>query len=85
MHSLFSSPVSFAELPVEARALFSIYAMAAVARYMPEPPNRSRLAPILEAIWNRNRLCPSDISDPFRMTALLESELASVLFGGDAK
>lgn len=33
--------------------------------------------PVLEAIWNGNRLRLQDLSDPFRMTALLETELAS--------
>jgi hypothetical protein len=76
------SPIPYAELPVEARALLFIFAVGAAARYMGQPPNQSELTPILEAIWNRNRLCISNLADPFRMTALLETELASVVFAG---
>ena len=85
MHDILPSHIPFAELPVEARALFSIYAIAALARYGTQRPVRSELTQLLEFIWDRNRLCPSDISDPHRMTALLKSELASVSFKGGAK
>jgi hypothetical protein len=79
------SHVPFAELPVEAHALFFIYALAAVARYVAQPPRRSELMPLLETIWNGNRLRFKDLSNPFRMTALLETELASVSLAGDAQ
>ena len=75
----------FAELPVEARALFFINALPAVARFGVKPPKHSELAPVLETIWNGNRLCPRDLSDPFRMTASLEKELAPVSLNGDPK
>jgi hypothetical protein len=77
-----TSPIPFAELPSEARALFSIFSIGAAPRYVAQPPKRSELTPILEAIWNRNRLCLNDLSDPFRMTALIETELAPVSFAG---
>jgi hypothetical protein len=77
--------VPFAELPVEARALFFINAQAALARFGVQPPKRSVLTPVLETIWNGNRLCLKDLSDPFRMTDLLETELASVSSAGDAQ
>ena len=79
------SHVPFAELPVEARALISINAMAAVARYGAQPPKQSELTPVLETIWNGNRLRLKDLSDPFRMTALLKTELAPVSLAGDAQ
>jgi hypothetical protein len=82
MNTQYASPVAYAELPVEARALLFIFALGAAARYMGQPPNQSELTPILEAIWNRNRLCRNDLSNPFRMTALLESELLSVCLAG---
>ena len=82
-HSL--SHVPFAELPVEARSLFFINALAAVARYGARPPKQSELTLVLETIWNRNRLGVKDLSDPFRMTTLLKTELASVSLAGDAK
>jgi hypothetical protein len=76
------SHVPFAELPSEARALLFIFALGAAARYVAQPPRQSELTPLLESIWNRNRLCLSDLANPFRMTALLETELSSVCFVG---
>jgi len=85
---MITSPIShvpFAELPVEARALFSINALAAAVRYGAQPLQQSELTPVLEAIWNGNRLGVKDLSNPFRMTALLEKEFTSVFLAGDAK
>jgi hypothetical protein len=85
---MISSPIShvpFAELPLQARALFSIIALAAAVRYGAQPLQQSELTPVLEAIWNGNRLGVKDLSDPFRMTALLKTELASVLPAGHAQ
>jgi len=80
-----TSPVPFAELPSEARALLSIFAQAAAARYVAHPLKQSKLTPLLETIWNRNRLCLSDFADPFRMTAMLETEFSSMFFAGGAQ
>jgi hypothetical protein len=80
-----TSHVPFAELPSEARALLFIFAMGAAARYVAQPPKRSELTPLLEIIWNRNRVCLSDFADPFRMTALLETELSSLCLAGGAQ
>jgi len=77
-----TSHVPFAELPSEARALLFIFAMGAAARYVAQPPKRSELTPILEYIWNRHRLCLSDFAAPYRMTALLETELSSICLAG---
>jgi hypothetical protein len=72
-----SSPdLSFAQLPSEARALFFIYASAALARYQSHPPRRSELASELENVWDRHRLTRQDLSDPHRMTRLLEQHFA---------
>ena len=79
------SHVPFAELPVQARVLFFILALPAVARYGVKPPKESELTPVLETIWNANRLSLKDFSDPFRMTALLKKELASVSLVGYAQ
>ena len=65
--------------------LLSIFAQAAAARHVAQPLKRSDLTPILETIWNRNRLCLSDFADPFRMTALLETELSSLCFARGAQ
>jgi hypothetical protein len=72
------SYVPFAHLPIEARALFSIYASAALARYRSQIPMSGNLAASLERIWNANRLTLRDLSDPYRMTALLESHIAAL-------
>jgi hypothetical protein len=79
------SPVPFAELPSEARALLFIFALGAAARYVGHPPSQPELTPVLETIWNRNRLCLSDLANPFRMTALLETELSSLCFAGGTR
>ena len=75
MHNLRLVHIPFAELPVEARALFFINALAAVARYGTRPPKQSELTPVLETVWNENQLSLKDLSDPFRMTTLLKIEL----------
>ena len=80
-----TSHVPFAERHSEARTLLFIFALGAAARYVAQPPKRSELTPILESIWNRNRLCLSDLANPFRMTALLETELSSMCFAGGAQ
>jgi hypothetical protein len=85
MNNLSVSPIVYAELPSEARMLLSIFAQAAAARYVAQPLKKSELIPILESIWNRNRLCLSDLANPFRMTALLETELSSVCLAGGAQ
>ena len=85
MTNIGASPVPFAELPSEARALLSIFAQAASARYVAQPLKQSELTPILEYIWDRQRLCLSDLANPFRMTALLETELSSICFAERAQ
>ena len=65
--------------------LLSIFAQAAAARYVAQPLKQSELTQLLEAFWNRNRLCLSDFADHFRMTALLETELSSVCLAGGAQ
>ena len=71
-----SSHVPFAQLPVEARYLFFIYASAALARYRSEPPTTCELAPELQAAWNRNQFNKSDLFDPDRLTQLLDEYFA---------
>jgi hypothetical protein len=79
------SPIVYAELPSEARVLLSIFAQAAAVRYVAQPLKQSELTPLLETIWNRNRLCLSDLANPYRMTALLEKEIKSVCVAGGAQ
>ena len=71
--------VPFARLPLEARVLFSIYVSAARARYGSTPPAVSMIAVELDAVWKKNKLILRDLSDPYRMTALLESHFAALV------
>ena len=82
MYNTGISPVPYAKLPSEARALLFIFAMGAAARYVAQQTKRSELDPLLEIIWNRNRLCLSEFANPFRMTALLKTELSSLCSAG---
>lgn len=74
------SHMSFAQLPVEARTLFFIYASAVLARFGSQPPTRRGLAADIETVWNTNRLSKCDLSDPDRMTRLLEQHFAPSVF-----
>ena len=65
--------VPFAELPIEARVLFAIYASAAAPRFGSTPPELSTLLLQVEEVWNANRLTLLELSDPVRITALLKS------------
>lgn len=76
MTQIYSPQILFSELPSEARALFSIYAMSALARYGTERPDQSDLISALEIIWNWNRLRLEDLADPFHMTELLIEHFA---------
>jgi hypothetical protein len=85
MNTISPSHVPFAELPSQARALFFINALATMACYGAQPPSQSELTPVLETIWDGNHLRPQDLSDPFRMTALLKKELESFSLAGDVQ
>jgi|GEM_PF-6395494 len=61
----------FAELPSEARTLFSIYAVAALARFGAQLPEEVYLFPALEIVWNWNSLSMKDLADPTRLTDLM--------------
>jgi hypothetical protein len=76
MISSLSSQPPFEQLPIEARMLFFVYASAALAKYQSQPPTPRELATELETVWNTNRLCLSDLSDPSRLTHLLEQHFA---------
>jgi hypothetical protein len=43
------------------------------------------MAPQLEAIWNRNKFVPDDLSDPHRMTSLLKAHFASIALTKEVK
>lgn len=79
METISLSHVPFAQLPSEARTLLHIFAMATVARYSFVRPTPQELAPRLETLWNDDRLAPTDLSDPRRMTLLFKSNSAFLL------
>ena len=85
MNKLSVSPIVYAELPSEARTLLFILGMGAMLRYGVQPPKRSDLDPLLEIVWNRNRLGLSDFADPRRMTAMLKTELSSLCVAGGSQ
>lgn len=76
MQNTNSSYLPFEQLPLEARALFFIYASAALARYQSHPPRPSELANSLAAAWDAHHLTCEDLSDACRMTDLLEEHFA---------
>jgi hypothetical protein len=72
MKNTSSLQIPFERLSLEARALFFIYASAALARYQSHRPKPAELEDTLEAVWDTNGLAYEDLADPFRMTRLLE-------------
>lgn len=73
-----SSPRSFEQLSVQARTLLSIYASAAWARRHAHIPNPTRLLTELESFWCAQQLSADALSDPHRMTLLLEKHFESL-------
>ena len=71
--------VPFAQLPIEARVLFAIYAAAAAPRFGSVPPELSTLLLQVEEVWNANRLTQLELSDPVRITALLKSYVSPTI------
>lgn len=74
----YSSPKSFRQLPVEAKALVFIYASAAWARFNPNIPDQSVLLSEIEKVWCIQKLSAEAVSDPDRMTRLLEEHFESL-------
>jgi hypothetical protein len=62
--------------------LLFLFSMGAATHHLQQRPEQSELNPLLETIWNRNRLCLSDLANPSRMSALLKSELSSLCVAG---
>jgi len=67
----------YVELPVEARTLLTIVARAATFRFGVRPHDDSYLEPWLAEIWNSERLAPSDLADPARMTLVIKEHMSS--------
>jgi hypothetical protein len=83
MKDIINLHVPFAQLPLEARVLFAIYASAAATRFGITPPELSTLLLEVEEVWNANRLTRLELSDPVRITALLKSDVSPSI--GDKK
>lgn len=64
--------IPYCELPSEARVLFTIFGLAAAARFAAKPPRKASLDGLLNVVWEAERLTLNDLSDPNRMTALIE-------------
>jgi hypothetical protein len=75
------SHMPYKELPHEAARLFFIFALGASSRYQCYPPKRSELANALETVRNDEGLTEQDLSDPNRVTRLIEEHLASSTAG----
>lgn len=73
-----SSSKSFSQLPVEAKVLVFIYASAAWARFNRNIPDRSILLSEIEKVWCIQKLSAEAVSDPDRMTYLLEKHFESL-------
>lgn len=69
--------VSYCELPLEARALFTIFGLAASARFMATPPRQPTLNAMLNIVWDAERLTLDDFSDPDRITKLIETYIVT--------
>jgi hypothetical protein len=80
----------YCELPSEARALFTIFGLAAATRFVAKPPRRASLDSLLNVVWDAERLTLNNLSDPNRMTSsssstwcrLARSEIVPLLCGG---
>lgn len=68
--------IPYCELPAEARALFTIFGLAASARFAARPPHRAKLDAMLTMVWDAERLTLNDLRDPDRLTHLIEEYLA---------
>jgi hypothetical protein len=67
----------YCELPLEARALFTIFGLAAAARFVATPPHRAKLDAMLTMVWDAERLTLNDLSDPDSMTKLIEAYMVT--------
>ena len=74
----FSPSPSFSELSIEAKTLLFIYASAAWALRHPNIPDSTMLLTELENFWCAQQLSADVVSDPHRMTLLLEKHLDSL-------
>ena len=70
-----SSFQPFNELSPQAKTLLFIYASAAWARFDPRIPAPSVLLAFIETVWSAQQLGCDAVSDPDRMTRLLEKHL----------
>ena len=73
-----SSSQPFGELSAQAKTLLFIYASAVWARFDPTIPDPSVLLGHVEKVWYDQQLGPDAVSDPDRVTRLLEKQVQSL-------
>jgi hypothetical protein len=69
----------FAELPIEAMALFYFESMSAWEYHCNWPHTATEIYRDLERIWNAEKLTQEDLQDWPRMSELLETQLSQCL------
>ncbi len=68
--------VPFQQLPLEAKILLFITAMAEMANYRSWPPTPAEIRGDLEELWNREKLTEADFRNMPRLSTLLDQVLA---------
>lgn len=77
--TLRTNHLPFAELPIEAMALFYIESMSAWEYHCFRPHTSAEIYRDLERIWNAEKLTKEDLQDWPRMSKLLETQLSPCL------
>jgi hypothetical protein len=75
MNTQGNTHVSFAQLPLEACALFYFHSMSAMEYHLDLPHTSAEIFSDLEKVWNANELTPDDLLDWERMGDLLLAQL----------
>jgi hypothetical protein len=70
------TPIPFAQLPIEAMALFYFQSMSAYEYHCNQPHTSAEIYRDLENIWNAAQLTLEDLQDRRRMSELLETQLS---------
>ena len=65
--------------------LFPLDAIAAAAGLGAQRSDLLELTPLLETVWNGNRLRLNDLAEPFQMTKLFKAHFAATPAFGDAE
>jgi hypothetical protein len=68
--------VPFKQLPLDAKGLLFIIAMAEMADYRSWPPTPAEIGGDLEQLWDREKLTEADFRDIHRLSALVNQCMA---------